>query len=311
MEIEYIRHPFKDSSQYKVEPCVLALGFFDGVHTGHQKILQHAKEIAEQKQLIFGVMTFFPHPKEIFNPAQAPMTYLSPLSLKEEQFRSLGVEKLYVVQFTAEFSQLSPEDFVKDYLIGLNCKHVVAGFDYHYGHKGNGSMKTLKQHGLGYFDVTTIGEITYGEQKISSTAIRQLLAIGDVQSIPSYLGRHYEVHGKVERASLFYSSDQFISIRVEEAFRLPTNGMYDIMVELDGEQFKGKCLQMRSRNDQLFILIRLSTCFTNMSQKRVTIRWISFVMSELDDSRDMETYFIQNEDPITIEDSFYNKYVIV
>lgn len=311
MKTEYLRHPIMDSSINDAHPCVLALGFFDGVHNGHQSILQHAKEIANQKNLTFGVMTFFPHPRDVFNPTQTPMKYLSPLPIKQEQFKKLGVEKLYIVQFTADFSQLTPEAFVQQYLIRLNCKHVVAGFDYHYGNKGYGNMETLKQEGWGTFDVTTVSKVALGEQKISSTAIRQLLAVGDVQSIPAYLGRYYEVQGKVEQASSYYSCDQFIKVIIDESYRLPTNGVYQVIVDMDGKQYEGKCLQMTSVNQQFYLLIQLRNCFSITNKNRLIVQWISFVISKQSDTHDMDTYFMKNEDMFESEKHSCCEYQIV
>src|SRR4051812_48675880 len=99
METIYIRHPIAESIATEMESCVLALGFFDGVHLGHRGILETAKQIAEQKQHTFGVMTFYPHPKDILFPDRESMTYLTPLPVKEERFEKLGVEKLFIVEF--------------------------------------------------------------------------------------------------------------------------------------------------------------------------------------------------------------------
>lgn len=168
-----IEHPRTNKNIPESEPCVLALGFFDGVHKGHQKLLTTAREIAQEQQLVFGVMTFYPHPREVVQPGPQPMKYITPLDVKIDIFREMGVEKLFVINFDEDFSQLTTEEFVEEYIVGMNCKHVVGGFDYHYGYKGKGNMQMLAKQGLGKFGVSVIDKVEHDCEKVSSTLIRQ------------------------------------------------------------------------------------------------------------------------------------------
>ncbi|MEH7482436.1 FAD synthetase family protein [Neobacillus drentensis] len=123
----------------KLKPCVMALGFFDGIHLGHRQLIENAKRISLQRGLELAVLTFFPHPKEVLNQMKFP--YLISIERKIEIFEMLGVEQLYVIRFDEKFASLEPEVFVQQYLISLQVKEVVAGFDFTYGSKGLGNMK--------------------------------------------------------------------------------------------------------------------------------------------------------------------------
>ena len=295
METIYLRHPMKDFTEQEIDSCVLALGFFDGVHIGHKGIIETAKQLAKEKQYAFGVMTFYPHPKDILFPDREPMTYLTPLPVKEEQFKKLGVDKLFIVEFTREFARLSPEDFVEQYINGLQCKHVVAGFDYHYGFKGSGNMDTLASAGQGKFDVTVINKIEHKDEKISSTAIRNLLSTGNVKSIPPFLGSFYEIRGQVQKANLFYNNHQFIKILVEEDFRIPKPGVYRIEVEIDKNKYMGVCHQISVIQNQPLLVVHLSNCQIDTRQKEVKVKWIQYLKAKQKEESDMYIYFERDE----------------
>lgn len=137
METIYINRPFFGKREMH-EPSVMVLGFFDGIHLGHRALIDTGKKIAKEKQLKLAVMTFFPHPSNVLPVKNKITSYLSPLPKKQSLLKNMGVEKLYIVKFTEQFSGISPSDFIERYIVGLNCKHVVAGFDFTYGHKGKG-----------------------------------------------------------------------------------------------------------------------------------------------------------------------------
>ncbi|MBA4538028.1 FAD synthetase family protein [Bacillus aquiflavi] len=186
-------------------PTVLAIGFFDGVHVGHQQVIKTAKQIAKKKKVKLGVMTFSPHPTEVLSRGKKAVQYLTPLSVKETIFTSLGVDILYVVTFDEVFSALAPKQFVAQYLIDLHVIHVVAGFDFTYGTKGKGNMGTLFYDSDEKLSVTTVTKVIYDGNKISSTYIRQLLNEGAVDQLPAYLGRHYVTKGNWHKAKVIIS----------------------------------------------------------------------------------------------------------
>lgn len=294
METIHIEYPNQIPAKAESAPCVLALGFFDGVHLGHCGILEAAKTAAKEKGMTFSVMTFYPHPKDILFPDREPMTYLTPLSVKKERFEELGVEQLFIVKFTPEFAKLSPEDFIDYFMVGLQCRHAVAGFDYHYGHKGKGNMQTLTEAGRGRFEVTTVRKIEQQAEKISSTAVRDLLAAGKVETVPELLGHFYEVRGTVKQNSLFYKDQQFIKVDVSKEYRLPKLGVYQVEAEIEGKLYAGICHQM-SADRQPSLLIQLKECFIDTYGKKISINWLKLMFGQQRKSSGFSEYIQQDD----------------
>ncbi len=284
METIHLEHPFHESLAHKVEPCVMALGFFDGVHLGHRRIIQKAKEIAMKEELKFAVLTFYPHPREVINQRANPVQYLSPFSVKKEIFANLGVERLYVVKFDLNFSVLSPADFVKKYILGLRCKHVVAGFDFTYGYKGEGNMDQLAKEGTANnFGVTMITKIEQQNQKISSTKIRQLVSSGHVNLIPQYLGDYYEIRGKVNAFSPTSKRDDssILQIYVDKGYLLPKPGVYQIQVQSENQCYEGICKQRLPANNTIDIIeVQLFDCFKMTDEGNIKVKWMNHILDE-------------------------------
>lgn len=218
--------------EHPCDPCVIALGFFDGVHLGHRKIIETAKHIAKEKNLKLAVMTFFPHPSQVIRTDKKVSSYLSPLSNKKEIFVELGVERLFIVHFDVDFAKITHEEFVNQFLKKLRCKHAVAGFDFTYGYKGKGNMKQLEKDGKGFFEVTTVSEMKYKNEKISSTMIRNLLHSGMVHEIPNYLGDYYSILGTIHQLSEQTKGAKSFKILINDEYMLPKSGIYDAKLEL-------------------------------------------------------------------------------
>ncbi|MDM5196754.1 cytidyltransferase [Fictibacillus enclensis] len=255
------------------EPCVMALGFFDGVHIGHQQVIAAAKQIADRRNLKLAVMTFYPHPKEVLSHGKIKMAYLTPMGEKKKIFAKLGVDKLYVIHFDLNFAKLSPEEFIGQYVIGLNAKHIIAGFDFTYGYKGQGNMETIEDDGKGYFQVTKIPKIDLEGQKISSTFIRELLSHGDVRGIASCLGDFYETKGDIFK----YTKDSR-GIRAEISthpfYTLPTVGVYEIEVHIGKYIYHGISHIRAKTEDTIVNEITLSYLRKNIRHQTVKIKWL-------------------------------------
>lgn len=159
----------------------MALGFFDGIHYGHLEVIQTAKGIARDKELSLSAMSFFPHPKVVISDGKEQVNYLMPITEKEKILESLGVDTFYIVKFDKTFAQLSPEEFVADYLISLGVVHAVAGFDFTYGRRGLGNLNRLKQDSKGHIEATQVEKVECEGVKISSTRIREMLLQGRVE----------------------------------------------------------------------------------------------------------------------------------
>ncbi|WP_370642477.1 hypothetical protein [Virgibacillus salidurans] len=176
---------------------VSAIGFFDGVHKGHQKVIETAVEEAKRKNMESAVITFHPHPSVVLKKGTQHVKYITPIREKKEVLQKLHVDRLYIIEFNKELSSLSPQEFIDHFIIGLNIKHLVAGFDYSYGYKGRGNMDVIHEHTRDAFTHTAIDKVTLDEEKISSTKIRELLKAGNVQEVGMLLGRPLAFYGTV------------------------------------------------------------------------------------------------------------------
>jgi riboflavin kinase/FMN adenylyltransferase len=221
----------------------MAFGYFDGVHVGHQKVILAAKELAEEKGIKSAVMTFHPHPSIVLRKESAIHYAITPLHEKIEEIEKLGIDELYIVNFTEEFAQLLPQQFVDEYIIGLHVKHVVAGFDFTYGKMGKGTMETLPFHSRGQFKQSIIEKVVIDKEKVSSTNIRELLQAGNMNEISYLLGRHYKIRGTVVHGEKRGSTIGFptANIEMDEPYQLPRTGVYAIEMNVNGQSHKGVC----------------------------------------------------------------------
>ncbi len=205
------------------EPHVMALGFFDGVHLGHQSLLQQAKSIAKKMGLKFTVMTFDPHPDEIIK-RETHRRYITPLDSKLERISTFGADKIFVMNFNLPFASLPADDFIKKYIVGLHAKHVVVGFDFSFGYKAQGDVEYLRKFSKdGSFEITVISKKTRNNLKISSTLIRKLIRDGDVHLISHYLGKPYEIRGHLEGTLTK-------ALYLDRKYIMPKPGLYQVEI---------------------------------------------------------------------------------
>jgi len=167
--------------RHHATPNVMALGFFDGVHQWHKKVIETAANIAEEKELSLAVMCFFPHPKTILSKDSSKFDYLMRLAKKAFILGSLAVDT-FTVECDKDFLSLLPEQFVSSYMLDLKVKHAVAGFDFSYGHRAAGNIDRLKKDSFNRIDVTKVDKVDYYGKKISSTWICKLIFHGDMEA---------------------------------------------------------------------------------------------------------------------------------
>jgi riboflavin kinase/FMN adenylyltransferase len=187
------------SEQHRANrPNAVTIGNFDGVHLGHQAMLARLTARAASVGAAPAVLTFEPHPREIFTPDSAP-TRLTSLREKLEILRGLGVAHVHVCRFTKPFAALSAEDFVRRILVeGLLARYVLVGDDFRFGAKRAGDFALLKQLGEKYgFEAEALHTVEAAGQRASSTAVREALANGDMATAAQLLGRPYSISGRV------------------------------------------------------------------------------------------------------------------
>ncbi len=237
-----IRITYPHPLQYEDLPAtVCAFGFFDGVHRGHQHVIQTAIDLAKEKQMESAVMTFHPHPKDVLQKQDEPMKYITPLQEKEAILTDLGIDRLFIVTFDLGLAALSPADFINYFIEGLHIKHVVGGFDYTFGHKGLGTMETMKNEAKGRYKTTIIPKYVEHHEKISSTTIRNHLRKGNIEEITHLLGRPFTVHGTVvsgeKRGRTIGFPTANISCRNDAL--IPTVGVYAVTVDIGDDLYYG------------------------------------------------------------------------
>lgn len=173
------------------EGTVAAIGFFDGVHLAHKKLIDQTISYGNKHNLKKAVITFDVHPKSIL--FDLDYHYITPLERKIEIFKEFDIDVIYVIEFTKEKAVLTPEEFIDHYLKGI--KTIVCGFDFKFGVRGSGNIETLKNHPE--FDTIVVDEVTYEGYKVGSTHIRDLINSGQVDRVQEVLGDFYSIKGEV------------------------------------------------------------------------------------------------------------------
>ncbi|MFB9273562.1 bifunctional riboflavin kinase/FAD synthetase [Cohnella cellulosilytica] len=215
----------------------LAIGFFDGVHLGHQEVIRQAVAAAREQGLVPAVMTFDPHPRVVLGHGSQYEGVLTPLEDKLLLFAELGVEAAYIIRFDLEFSQVTAERFVKSLIVPLGVKATTVGFDFSFGHRGQGDAEALKLYGGGALQVQVVPPVYLDDGKVSSTRIRELLEEGDCFAASQLIGRPYQlkglvVHGDARGRLLGYPT---ANLQLAQPYVIPRSGVYAIEIEVLSE----------------------------------------------------------------------------
>jgi riboflavin kinase/FMN adenylyltransferase len=213
------------------------VGNFDGVHLGHQFLLEELARREEPETSESLLVTFDPPPLVFFQPSSSR---LSTREEKIELLRAKGLRNVLILEFTADFAQTEPRDFVKDLLVdGLQVREVVVGETHRFGRDKAGDIELLKKLGRQYrFSVDVVDPVIHGELPISSSRVRAALRKGEVEETSSMLGRSYSFVGEVVKGvgrgrELEYPT---ANLAVDEAKILPGDGVYAVVAEVDGQE---------------------------------------------------------------------------
>lgn len=179
------------------QPVALTIGNFDGVHLGHQALLNELKTSASARGLPTAAVIFEPHPREFFAPQSAPAR-LSSLREKLELLARLGIDRVHVCRFNARFAQMTATDFIHALHEKLLVKFVLIGDDFRFGSGRAGDFALMEKTGLQHdFEVRSVQSVMHDGVRISSTAVRAALAAGQMRRVQDYLGRTYSITGRV------------------------------------------------------------------------------------------------------------------
>ncbi|MCL1671257.1 bifunctional riboflavin kinase/FAD synthetase [Elizabethkingia ursingii] len=220
----------------------MSLGMFDGVHKGHQEIIKKLKKHSETHQLESALLTFWPHPRKVLQP-EVEIKLLNTLEEKLQLLERFGIQKTFLQEFNDNFRNLSGEDFVKQILLDkLHMKHIVIGYDHHFGKNKSGNFELLeKMASENNFVVEETKAVLVNELAVSSTKIRNALSEGDIITANEFLGYHYPVSGTVVGGKKIGRTIGYptANIDVDPIKLLPKKGAYIVDVELNGQMHKG------------------------------------------------------------------------
>lgn len=243
------------------DACI-TIGNFDGVHLGHQALIAAAQKVAREKDLDFLLMTFWPHPRLVLanNAGHRPLTTRA---RRLELFGQLGVERAMELEFTPTLAQLSPEEFVKNYLAPLKMRQLVIGHDFSLGQGRAGNADLLRRLGEKYgFNVAQIPAMEIDGQPVSSTRLRKCLEHGNVGEAARLLGRNYSICGHVGHGFGRGSGLGFPTANLEDQKTLvPGDGVYATFARCAGQVFravtnigKNPTFEAKNRSIESFLL---------------------------------------------------------
>ncbi len=233
----------ENSNIEKYKNTVVTIGTFDGVHKGHQQILNRMIEFSKERNFRNFVITFEPHPRTVVS-RKFDIRLLTTLNEKIEIFKSLNIDNLMVINFTKEFSELTSVQFIEKFICDkIGASHVIIGHDHKFGKDREGDENALREMGRKFgFEVTRIPPMKEDGVVISSTLIRNLLLDGKVEEANKYLGRNYCLSGKVVQGAGRGIVLGFPTANIQPESKqklIPANGVYAVSVKVENKVYFG------------------------------------------------------------------------
>jgi riboflavin kinase/FMN adenylyltransferase len=257
---------------------VVTTGSFDGVHIGHKTILNRLRMLAEKYHGESVLITFDPHPRKVLYPDTVGKD-LKLINSQEEKLDLLekaGLDNVIIIEFTREFSKITSEQFVRDFLHGiLHAKVVVAGFNHHFGFNKEGDYKQLWDwQGKYHFEAEEIPEQEVYHETVSSSRIRQAISEGYIQRANAYLDHYYIIKGKPENYRIENSLDLPALLKIpltEECKILPSSGIYAVSVESGLVNSKGMVIIHGRPDKSSEVLVNIFDEMNLSSDSKITI----------------------------------------
>lgn len=221
---------FNDLKQINnMEETIVALGNFDGLHKGHQELIEKTLNNASERNLKTAVFSFSNHPLNLLKEEKA-VKNISYLKEKEVLLDEMGVDYFFNIEFNEDIMKMSPESFIRDIIIDkFNAKGVVCGFNYRFGYKAEGDLELLKKLGEKEgFTVDVIEPVIINGEVVSSTLIRGLIKSGEIMDVKDFLGRNYSIEGKVVVGNKIGRTIGFptSNLTINDTIITPPNGVY-------------------------------------------------------------------------------------
>lgn len=294
----------------EIKNPVLTIGTFDGVHLGHQKIIQQLNAEAEKIGGESVLFTFYPHPRMVLYPDKHGLKLIQTQVEKIDKLRRIGLDNVIVHPFTKEFSRLTAIEFVRDYLVNqLHVKKLVIGYDHQFGKNREGSLAFLLEVCETYgFEVIEIGAHDVDEVNVSSTKIRNAIQEGDMELAKSYLGEPFELFGKVVQGEALGRQIGFptANLDVESDIKLiPGTGVYAVNMLLESGQIVEGMMNVGTRptitnEKNVSIEVHLFNFEGDLYNEHVTVQLLSRFRDEVkfDSVSELTTQLKKDEESI-------------
>ena len=223
---------------------IVTIGTFDGVHKGHETIINRINQIAKEKALSSVLLTFDPHPRHVIYPDDQELKLIYTIDEKIEALSKTGLQNLVVHRFTREFSRTKSVNFIRDFLVNkLNMKHMVVGFDHHFGKNREGTYNNLLELSELYmFKLEKIKPLKVNGITISSTKIRRAILEGEFDKVNSYISCNFSIKGRVIYGNNIGTSIGFptANLDIQHKYKiLPKNGVYAVKIFIEKKQYFG------------------------------------------------------------------------
>ena len=268
-------------------PKVLSLGMFDGVHFGHISIINLLKSVAQENNLETAILTFWPHPRKVFNPNDE-IKLLNTLNEKLNLLENANLDVVFLKSFDENFRNLTGEEFVRQILVEkLNVKHIIIGHDHVFGKNKSGNFELLQKLSKELdFVVQQLDAVKEGEFNISSTKIRNCLANGNIIGANKMLGYHYSVSGKVIDGKKLGRTIGYptANIEVDELKLLPKKGAYIVEVYVKNKFYKGMLsigTNPTVNGDKLTVEVYILDFNEDIYGDEITVKFRDFLHEEI------------------------------
>jgi len=234
----------KGANAFKSDrPTVITIGTFDGVHAGHQKIIERLIAAAKVNNMESAILTFFPHPRMVLQ-KEGELKLINTIEERKELLEKSGIDHLIIHPFTMQFSRLSALEFVRDILVNkLNAKKVIIGYDHRFGRNRTADIADLREFGKQFdFEVEEIGQQEIEDVAVSSTKIRKALLDGRVEKANSYLKHPFSLTGVIVKGKGLGKEFGYptANLKIEEDYKLiPKNGVYVVRSKIENKMVYG------------------------------------------------------------------------
>ncbi len=270
----------------KFENTVITIGSFDGVHSGHQKILERVSQLAQSIDSQSVVITFHPHPRLIINPHDPSVKLLTTTEEKVNLLEKYGIDNVVIVPFNKEFAEQSPDNYIQNFLVKyFKPTYIVIGYDHRFGEKRLGDISYLKKFEASFsYEVVEIEKQVIDALDVSSTKIRQALERSDVHAANKLLGHPFSFTGVVVKGQQIGREISFPTANLEVPERnklVPPHGIYAVSINIDGKKYKGMMYKgnrpVLKEHDNITIEVNIFDFNQDIYGQKLNVELIEFI----------------------------------